>query len=74
MSHPFQEGPGGRNESPKEGLGDRDESPFSKRGGGIVMSHPKGGGQGRRGAPPIITKGRGWGADYVNVQAKCQPF
>ena len=23
-----------------------------------------------RGAPPITTKGRGWGADYVNVYAK----
>ena len=31
-----------------------------------MMSHPKGG-QGRRGAPSIIIKGRGWGADYVNV-------
>ena len=30
------------------------------------MSHSKGG-QGRRGAPPITAKGRGWGADYGNV-------
>ena len=40
MSHPFQEGVGGLDESPKEGWGDRDES--SKEGWGAVMSHPKG--------------------------------
>ena len=40
ISHPFQEGMGGRDESPKEGWGGRDESPFPKR-GGTVMSHTK---------------------------------
>ena len=34
MSHPFQEGVGGRDESPKEGWGDRDESPKEGWGGG----------------------------------------
>ena len=41
MSHPFQEGVGGRDESPKEGWGAVMSHP--KRGGGTVMSHPKGG-------------------------------
>ena len=98
------------NRHQEEGRGDCDESPFPKRGWGIVMSYPflgegnplrthgeglrrwaginltlvgrllfkegwgqsfKGGvSQGRRGAPPITVKGRGWGADYVNVYAK----
>ena len=31
MSHPFQ-----------GGVGNRDESPFPRRGGGSVLSHPKG--------------------------------
>ena len=60
MSHPFQEGVGGRDESPKEVWKDRDGSPFPKRGGGTVMSHPKGGTK-EEGAPPITAKRRGWG-------------
>ena len=48
VSHPFQEGVGGR-----------DESPFPKRGGGTVMSHPKGVTREEGGAPPITAKGRG---------------
>ena len=58
MSHTFQEGVGGRDESPKEGWGDRDES--SKRGDkggrGLHQSQPRGGG--------------GGGADYVIECAK----
>ena len=49
MSHPFQEGVGGRDESLKEGWGDRDES--SKRGvsqGGLHQSQPRGGSGGCR--------------------------
>ena len=46
MSHPFQEGVGGRDESPKEGWEDRDESPFPKRGRGDrdESPYPKRGG------------------------------
>ena len=54
---------------------------FPRRGEGTVMSQlfqggggdrdesSKGGGQGR-GTPPVTAKERGWGADYVNVQAR----
>ena len=49
MSHPFQKGVGGRDESPEEGWGDRDES--SKRGdkggGELHQSQPRGGGGGQ---------------------------
>ena len=64
-SHPFV---GGRDESPKEGWGDRDES--SKRGVSQVIRK----GRVPREAPPITAKGRGWGANYVNVGTKCLPF
>ena len=81
-------------------MGDRDESPFPRRGGGSGMSHPFQGGVGVRdgssfprsgwgdhdessnggvsqgwgGGEPITAKGRGWGADYVNVPVKYQPY
>ena len=57
---------------------------LSKKGWGAVMSHPfqrgvggpwwviQKGGQGRRGAPPITTKGRGWGA-VVALQNTVSP-
>ena len=45
-------------------MGDRGESPKKGVGGGSVNSHPKGG---TREAPLIIIKGRGWGAEYINV-------
>ena len=41
MSHPFQ---GEVDPLRTQGEGGRDESPFSRRGGGTVMSHPKRGG------------------------------
>ena len=51
MSHHFQEGVGGRDESPfpKRSRGDRDESfkKGGKGGGGVHQSQPRGGGWGR---------------------------
>ena len=61
---------GGRDESPKEGWGDRDETPFPKRGVGTVMSHSKGGCKAGGGLHQSQLRGGG-GADYVNLQAKC---
>ena len=55
MSHPFQ-----------GGLGGRDESPFPRRGGGPVMSHPKGACPKGCGAPPITAKGRGMTVPTLN--------
>ena len=56
MSHPFQEGVGGRDESPKEGWG-------------TVISHPKEGTR-EEGGSTNDNQGEGVGADYVNEYAK----
>ena len=48
---------------------------FPRRGGGTVMSSSMGAcTKGGEGAPPITAKGRGWGAEDVNVWAKCLHF
>ena len=54
MSHPFQEGVGGR-----------DASPFPKRGGWTVMIYPKGGTREEEGSTNQ-NQGERVGADYVN--------
>ena len=50
MSHPFQ-----------GGVGDRYESSFSRRGGGTVMSDPKGGGAKEEAGYTNHSQGEGWG-------------
>ena len=47
---------------------------FQGAGGGTMMSHPAGACPKVGGTRPITAKGRGWGADYVNVPVKYQPY